>query len=135
MAMNKRAYSFLSPLGSGSEFGGSFIESVVYDPGKIEVSGVDITDSSARAQCFRLLKELRKHAVDTISARRDLNIMMPSARVRELRKAGYLIKIERVGLDDDQGRRHHGVALYVLVGHAACEDFSVPVQYVLSFYE
>lgn len=132
--MNKRKHFLFSFLEYDSKIGGSSIGATATSYDEIEFSGVDVNDSSARAQCFRLLKELRKQAVDTISARRDLNIMMPSARVRELRKAGYLIKTERVALNDDQGRHHYGVALYFLVGHPVGEEFSAPIQYVFPFY-
>ena len=73
-----------------------------------------IHDTSANAQRTRLLSRLQAGPVDTISARRDLNIMMPAARIKELREAGHPIRTQRITLTDDQGRTHHGIALYYL---------------------
>lgn len=71
-------------------------------------------DTSSEAQRARLLERLHAGPVDTITARRELNIMMPAARVKELREAGHPIKTHRLTLTDDHGRTHHGVALYYL---------------------
>lgn len=73
-----------------------------------------ITDTSTAAQRQRLLTHLRHDSIDTIAARGRLNIMMPAARVKELREAGHHIVTVRVGRYDDQGRAHHNVALYTL---------------------
>lgn len=51
-----------------------------------------IHDTSSTAQRSRLLERLRLQPVDTITARRDLNIMMPAARVKELRDKGHDIR-------------------------------------------
>lgn len=75
-----------------------------------------ITDTSTQAQRQRLLSYLRHSAIDTITARRDLNIMMPAARVKELREDGYNIQTVQVERYDDQGRKHHRVAIYSLIG-------------------
>ena len=74
------------------------------------------TDTRAAAQRLRLLAHLRHEAIDTIAARRDLNIMMPAARVKELRKGGLNIQTIRVDRYDDQGRKHPRVAVYSLLG-------------------
>ena len=73
-----------------------------------------LVDSSAEAQRFRLLARLRDGAVDTISARRDLNILMPAARIKELRKQGFQIETHRTKVFDDHGRPHARVAIYAL---------------------
>lgn len=73
-----------------------------------------IDDTSSHAQRARLLERLSAGPVDTITARRELNIMMPAARVKELREAGHPIITHRITLTDDHGRAHHGVALYSL---------------------
>jgi hypothetical protein len=74
-----------------------------------------ITDTSTAAQRTRLLAHLKHEAIDTITARRDLNVMHPGAmRVKELRDEGHHIVTVRVGRYDDQGRQHHNVALYTL---------------------
>ncbi|EIL96725.1 hypothetical protein UUA_17140 [Rhodanobacter thiooxydans LCS2] len=63
-----------------------------------------------------MLAHLRHEAIDTITARRDLNIMMPAARVKELREGGHNIQTMRVDRYDDQGRKHSRVAVYSLIG-------------------
>ncbi|MEW9623253.1 helix-turn-helix domain-containing protein [Rhodanobacter geophilus] len=74
-----------------------------------------ITDTSTAAQRMRLLAHLRHEAIDTLAARRDLNVMHPAMRVKELRDEGHNIVTVRVGRYDDQGRAHHNVALYTLM--------------------
>ena len=78
-----------------------------------------VNDTSAEAQRTRLLAQLKQCAVDTISARRDLNILAPAARVKELRQAGHPIQTQRMTITDEQGRPHHGIALYYLSSAAA----------------
>ncbi len=81
-----------------------------------------INDTSTAAQRDRLLAWLKQCAVDTITARRDLNILAPAARVRELRLSGYPIKTQRITLTDDQGRTHLGIALYFLSSEEVAND-------------
>ncbi|WP_281851283.1 helix-turn-helix domain-containing protein [Dyella sp. GSA-30] len=69
---------------------------------------------STSAQRQRLLNRLQQEPIDTISARRDLNIMMPAARIRELRDEGHYIKTSLISCCDDRGRRHQKIALYSL---------------------
>jgi len=71
-------------------------------------------NTSASAQRVRLLERLHLGPVDTITARHDLNLMMPAARIKELRNAGHSIKTQRITLTDEHGRTHRGVALYYL---------------------
>ncbi|MEH6490571.1 helix-turn-helix domain-containing protein [Halopseudomonas sp.] len=71
-------------------------------------------NTSASAQRARLLERLHAGPVDTITARNDLNLMMPAARIKELRNASHTIKTQRITLTDEHGRTHHGVALYFL---------------------
>ena len=76
----------------------------------------DHNDNSAGAQRLRLLAELEaRNSLTTIEARRDLDILMPAARVFELRARGY--DIETFWIDDltECGRKHR-VARYVLMG-------------------
>jgi hypothetical protein len=84
-----------------------------------EASQSHINDTSTEAQRTRLLAQLKQCAVDTLSARRDLNILAPAARVKELRQAGHSIQTQRMTLTDEQGRTHHGIALYYLSSAAA----------------
>jgi hypothetical protein len=78
-----------------------------------------ITDTSTQAQRIRLLDVLRHRSITTIDARRDLNVMHPAMRVRELRDLGHNIVTRLVDLPDDQGRLHHRVALYSLISGGA----------------
>lgn len=73
-----------------------------------------IHDTSSTAQRSRLLERLRLQPVDTITARRELNILMPAARVKELRDRGHDIRRHLITLTDDQGRTHNGIARYFL---------------------
>lgn len=81
-----------------------------------------IKNTSAEHQRNRLLERLMEGAVTTIEARRDLNVMMPAARIKELRNAGHNIQTQRITMADDQGNKHSRVALYYLsTPPAACE--------------
>lgn len=75
-----------------------------------------LNDTTASAQRLRLLKRLKHGAISTIEARHELNIMMPAARVKELRDDGHPIATVRVNRADTEGRQHRNVALYTLVG-------------------
>jgi len=79
-----------------------------------QVIGIQIT--TAQAQRARLYAQLLLGSVSTIEARRDLNIMAPAARVKELREAGVPVLTHLQPLYDDQGRRHSRVAIYYLAG-------------------
>jgi len=70
--------------------------------------------NSAHAQRQRLLVRLRIAPVDTITARGDLDVMHPSARIMELKRQGYLIDTVRIERPTDCGKLHR-VALYVLL--------------------
>lgn len=77
------------------------------------------SNTSSCAQRQRLLNHLRSDSIDTITARRELNIMHPAMRVKELREAGHNIATILVDRRDTEGRKHRQVALYVLQGGAA----------------
>lgn len=82
--------------------------------GKGEGKKLHSNNNSAQAQRQRLLDSLRKFPVSTIAARRDLDIMMPAARVHELRhRFGHHIDKVWVQLPTGSGKLHR-VALYVL---------------------
>ena len=82
--------------------------------GKGEEKKLHSNNNSAQAQRQRLLDALRKSPVSTIAARRDLDIMMPAARVHELRHR-YGLEIDLVWVNEptDCGRVHR-VGQYVL---------------------
>ncbi len=70
--------------------------------------------NSTAAQRQRLLQELRHGSVSTIQARRDLDIMMPGARIFELKhKEGYDIQTVLVEEETEAGNLHR-VARYIL---------------------
>jgi len=73
-----------------------------------------LNDTSGHAQRARLLARVQTGPIDTPTARSELNIMMPAARVKELREAGHQIQTHRITTTDEHGRTHHGVALYYL---------------------
>jgi hypothetical protein len=76
-------------------------------------------DTSRDAQRYRLLARLRRGPVDTLVLRSEENILMPAARVKDLREAGHTIHVQRIKRTDDYGREHRGIALYSLVRRAA----------------
>ena len=71
-------------------------------------------DLSASAQRNRLLDALRCGPVSTLEARRNLDILHPAMRVRELRLTGYDIRTIRIDADTGFGVKH-SVARYVLM--------------------
>jgi hypothetical protein len=76
--------------------------------------------NSTSAQRARLLERLKLTPVDTITARRELDILMPAARICELREEGMRIDTVRVMRPTDEGKLH-SVAMYVLQGEVSHE--------------
>jgi len=70
--------------------------------------------NSVEAQCVRLYHALLFAPVDTLEARKLLDILMPAARIFELREQGKQIDTVRVMRPTDEGKLH-SVALYVLL--------------------
>lgn len=71
------------------------------------------SENSVAAQRNRILDFLRKRPLDTLTARKELDIMHPAARVMELRKHGVRIKTIEIDRASDCGEIHR-VACYVL---------------------
>lgn len=72
-------------------------------------------DLSAEAQRKRLIDALRCGPVTTIEARRNLDILMPAARIHELKhRHGFDIQTVRVRQETECGKLH-SVAKYVLM--------------------
>jgi hypothetical protein len=71
-------------------------------------------DNSAHSQRMRLLHRLHQSNLTTIEARRDLDILMPAARVFELRARGHDIATFWTEGTTDCGRKHR-IARYVLM--------------------
>ena len=71
------------------------------------------TENSVAAQRNRILDFLRKRPLDTLTARKELDIMHPAARVMELRKRGVRIKTIEIDRASDCGKIHRE-ACYIL---------------------
>jgi hypothetical protein len=72
--------------------------------------------NGAAQQRARLLRHLQHHGqIDTLTARRKLDILMPAARVFELRAMGHLISLVWVVRETECGKPHR-VGLYVWGG-------------------
>ncbi len=69
--------------------------------------------NSVAAQHNRIMDFLRKRPLDALTARRELDVMHPAARVMELRKRGVGIKTIKIDRSSDCGKIHR-VACYVL---------------------
>ncbi|HMV13093.1 MAG TPA: helix-turn-helix domain-containing protein [Nitrosomonas sp.] len=75
-------------------------------------------ENSTIIQRKRILDFLRTRPLDTLTARKELDIMHPAARVMELRKQGLDIKTIKIDRQSDCGEIHR-VACYVLEVRAA----------------
>jgi Helix-turn-helix domain len=71
----------------------------------------DTTASNQRAICLRVLA---LNPQSTIDLRHTYGVMMPAARVKELRNMGYDIATVRVTETTPDNISHKGVAKYVL---------------------
>jgi len=71
------------------------------------------TGNSVAAQRNRIMDFLRVRPLDTLTARKELDVMHPAARVMELRKRGVRIKTIEIDRESDCGKIHR-VACYVL---------------------
>lgn len=78
------------------------------------------TGNSSEAQRPILLAHLKQFgSATTIELRRDLDVMMPAARVHELRhKLGYNITMARVFQPTDAGKMHRVARYFLHVGVA-----------------
>lgn len=73
------------------------------------------SNTSINAQNARLAGRMEQGSIDTFAIMRELNICRPSARICDLRAAGYKILTNRITLTDEWGRTHRGVAVYTLI--------------------
>lgn len=78
----------------------------------------DFKDTSTENQQNIVLMALRDSPKTTIELRHDYGVMMPAARVRELREQGYRIDTVRITSLTPDGIKHSKVAKYVLRGAA-----------------
>lgn len=74
---------------------------------------MSIPENTAIAQRRRILDFLRIHPLDTLTARKELDVMHPAARVMELRKQGIGIITTKIDRPSDCGKIHK-VACYIL---------------------
>ena len=79
------------------------------------------TADTAAVQRARILEELKHRPLTTLQARRDLDILHPAGRVRELRLGGYLIASTWTYDVTTEGYLHR-VARYQLIGERAQRD-------------
>jgi Helix-turn-helix domain len=70
-------------------------------------------------QCARLLDELRLRSMTTVEIRRDLDIMMPAARIFDLKADGENIITSLEVAETRPGHRHKKVARYALLSGEA----------------
>ena len=73
-------------------------------------------DTSAQNQRNIVLIALRESHKTTIELRDDFGVMMPAARIRELRQKGYKINELRLTCFTADGIKHSKVAKYVMCG-------------------
>jgi len=81
---------------------------------------MDSHDYTTTEQQKRVLHALREGPQSTFSLRSRYNVMLPAARIKELRDMGYQIDTIRQASVDDYGRKHPAVAVYVLVEGKLC---------------
>ncbi|MFM0543997.1 helix-turn-helix domain-containing protein [Paraburkholderia strydomiana] len=93
------------------------------DAAEIKTKPTKFTSNSVADQRARLLEALETGPLTTIEIRRDLDIMMPAARVWELRhRLGKDIAMVWTDRPTDGGRMHR-VALYSLLPAAQAPLF------------
>ena len=73
-------------------------------------------DTSTNNQHQIILSALREQPQSTIALRHVYGIMMPAARIKELRDMSYRIDTVRVVEYTPDNIKHHAVAKYVLRG-------------------
>lgn len=75
---------------------------------------LNLNNTSIDNQHAIVLSALQDSPKTTIELRHDYGVMMPAARVRELRLAGHNIVTVRVVSYTPDGIKHHSIAKYVL---------------------
>ena len=74
-------------------------------------------DLSAEAQRKRLIDALRCGPISTIEARRNLDILMPAARIHELKhRHGHNIHKYWIEQETDNGSKHRVAKYFLLPG-------------------
>lgn len=93
-----------------------------------EQPAAKLGDTSAQGQRARLLAWLSERPIDTFTARHELNVAHPAARIQELREQGYNIRTHRRPVLDEHGRKHSAVAMYYLSAANGDNSRTEPVQ-------
>lgn len=81
------------------------------------------------AQRERFLRALRLDTVNTFDARDRLGILMPAARIFELRALGYEIEVDYRRAIDRDGVEHDRIAHYTLISSPETEMPPQPVEH------
>ena len=90
-------------------------------PGLQKHSTKHHSNVNTAAQRARLLDALKRRALTTLQARRELDVLHVAARIMELRRGGY--SIETAWTRDVTSVEHlHRVARYELVGEQAQQE-------------
>lgn len=72
--------------------------------------------NSLSAQRQRILERLRMGPADTITLRREEDVLMPAARIHELiHRFGYGIHSTRISRETEAGVLHRGISRYALL--------------------
>ncbi len=77
---------------------------------------LNLNNTSTSNQRQIILGALMVSAQSTINLRHSFGVMMPAARVKELRDIGYQIDTVRVSESTPDGIKHKAIAKYVLRG-------------------
>ncbi|QEH09133.1 helix-turn-helix domain-containing protein [Histophilus somni] len=73
-----------------------------------------LKDNSKATQCRTILKVLRERSSSTFDFR-QMGIVSPAQRIKELREKGYQIETTRINSIDHTVQPHGGIALYQLI--------------------
>ena len=75
---------------------------------------MNLDNTSSSSQRARIIACLKERPATTIDMMKELNVMRPAARIRELRDRGHDIRTHLMEVEDEWGRTHKRVALYYL---------------------
>ena len=75
-------------------------------------------DTRSESQRARIIARLKERPATTIDMMKELNVMRPAARVRELRDRRHDIRTHLMEVEDEWGRTHTQVALYYLLARS-----------------
>ena len=76
-------------------------------------------DNRASSQRARMIKYMHTQPLDTLTARKELDVMHPAARIQELKAQGHKIDTVKIKRASECGKLHT-VAMYVWRESGAC---------------